>query len=307
MNLSGADLASLESFSIANNPLTNVILADATLSQRAFNTLMTSIAQSPGVLTIDMSGVDFINVSDLSVMYWVYLYMPALEELSLAGATNLDGGQVLLLTAELASLAWLDVTGLWGSFDVGTQSALDAWDAVEGNVLVTGQRLAVSAQLDVTWVYQNTPVITQDRHMVTLAISVDDDPYGNSQYTTQVSKVSGPGDVTCQATADPGVWQILGSRRGEGLAGEVTLEILVAGVDVGGEGAATRALTVRLLGDVDGNGGAEPGDVTALILALNGTPPAGYHPNAFDLDANGGAEPGDVQILMNVLNGLPVP
>ena len=167
--------------------------------------------------------------------------------------------------------------------------------------------LTVSAQLDVDWVYQNTPLTTQDRHMATLTISVDADPNGNSQYTTLVTKLSGPGDVTCQATGDPLVWEIVGSRRGEGSTGEVTLEVLVTGLDVGGEGSTTRILTVRLLGDVDGNGAPEPGDVQLLINKLNGIPTPGYDDRAFDLDANGGAEPGDVQVLMNILNGLPVP
>jgi len=309
MNLSSADPSFLEHFSIVGNPLTNVLLADATFGQTVFNALMdggggaTGIAELSGVLALDMSGVDFANVSDLSKMYT----MDDLETLSLAGATNLDGGQVVLLTGELDSLSWLDVGGLWYSFDAGTQSALILWDAVEGNTLVTGQPLAVSAQLDVTWVYQNTPVVTQDRHRIALAISVDDDPNGNSKYETLVTKLSGPGDVTCQATADPLVWEIVGSRREEGLAGELTLEVLVAGVDLGGEGATTVPLTVRLLGDVDDNGGAEPSDVSLLILKLNGVPPGGYHDNAFDLDGNGGAEPGDVSILINILNGQLVP
>ena len=59
----------------------------------------------------------------------------------------------------------------------------------------------------------------------------------------------------------------------------------------------------HILGDVDGNGGAEPGDVSLLINKLNGLGNGGLHDNAFDVDANGGAEPGDVSILINVLNG----
>ena len=56
-----------------------------------------------------------------------------------------------------------------------------------------------------------------------------------------------------------------------------------------------------------GASAAEPGDVSLLIMKLNGLPPAGMHDRAFDIDANGGAEPGDVQVLINILNGLPVP
>ena len=90
--------------------------------------------------------------------------------------------------------------------------------------------------------------------------------------------------------------------------GNVGLEILVAGVDVGGGGSTSTTLTVRPLGDVGGNGGAEPGDVSLLINKLNGFSNwPGISDRAFDLDANGAAEPGDVSILINILNGQPVP
>ena len=139
MNLGSANLPSLDTFDIAGNPLANVLLADAALSQTSFNTLMdgghltyTGIAELPGVLNLDMSGVDFAGIPDLSTMYSA----DDLEQLSLAGATNLGGTQVVPLTVELDSLNWLDVTGPWDSFDAGTQSSLNAWDAVEGNTLV---------------------------------------------------------------------------------------------------------------------------------------------------------------------------
>ncbi len=139
MNLGSANLPSLVICDIASNPLANVLLADAALSQTSFNTIMdgghltyTGIAELPGVLNLDMSGVDFAGIPDLSTMYSA----DDLEQLSLAGATNLGGTQVVPLTVELDSLNWLDVTGPWDSFDAGTQSSLNAWDAVEGNTLV---------------------------------------------------------------------------------------------------------------------------------------------------------------------------
>ena len=140
MNLSSANLSSLQRFSIDGSPLTDVLLANTTLSQTAFNVLMdggtsglAGIANISGVLALDMSGVDFVGISDLSTMYG----MDDLEELLLAGATNLDGSQVVTLSVELDSLAWLNVAGLWDSFDTGTQISLNAWDAIEGNTLVT--------------------------------------------------------------------------------------------------------------------------------------------------------------------------
>jgi len=150
MDLSSADLPSLDSFSVAfstvgSNPLTTVLLADATLSLWGFNAVMdggelsgdwcTGIAELPGVLILDMSGVDFAGISDVSRMYYDD-GMDDLEKLLLAGATNLDGGQVVSLTVEIDSMNWLDVTGLWDSFDLGAQGSLNAWDAVPGNTLI---------------------------------------------------------------------------------------------------------------------------------------------------------------------------
>ena len=139
MNLSNAVLSSLQYFGIDENPLTTVFLADATLNQTGFNVMMdgghsttVGIAELPGVLSLDMSSVDFGPISDLSKMYT----MDDLEELLLVGATNIDGTQLSLLPAELDSLAFLDVTGPWNTFDSLTQNSLNAWDAVDGNTLV---------------------------------------------------------------------------------------------------------------------------------------------------------------------------
>lgn len=140
INLSGSDLSSLRWFEIAFNPLKSVLLADATLSQTTYDAIMNGgssrnigIAEMGGVLTLDMSGVDFAGILDLSAMYG----MDDLEELLLVGAINLDGGDLCLLTGELDSLNWLDITGAWDGFDVGAQDWLNTWDDVEGNTLVT--------------------------------------------------------------------------------------------------------------------------------------------------------------------------
>jgi len=74
--------------------------------------------------------------------------MDDLEKLLLAGATNLDGGQVVSLTGELDSMNWLDVRGLWDSFDVAPQGSLNAWDAVPGNTLITAEPVAGDADYD---------------------------------------------------------------------------------------------------------------------------------------------------------------
>ena len=133
MDLRGANVASLRYFSIEGNPLRHVLLSDVTFSQRAFDAVLGSVAMVSGVQTLDLSGVDFATVSDFSAMY----EMDDLWKLLLVDATNLPGGRVVTLAEELDSLSWLNVTGLWDSFDAGSQAALWAWDAIPGNTLIT--------------------------------------------------------------------------------------------------------------------------------------------------------------------------
>ena len=170
----------------------------------------------------------------------------------------------------------------------------------------------VATANDLDWVYQNTPgTLANGGHRLPLTVTVTD-LGDNTRATVAVAKLpaSGPGEVTIEDDpgGDPMVKHILGGLRSDGIAGtgQLVLEVTVSG-DVTGAQTAVLPFTARRLGDVDGNGGAEPGDVSALILALNGTPVAGVTAEAVDLDANGGAEPGDVSILINVLNGLPIP
>ena len=176
---------------------------------------------------------------------------------------------------------------------------------------VAGQpTIEVLTEDDLDWVYQNTAgTLSRNGHKVALTVNVLD-LNGNASVTVTVEKVpaSGTGEVTVEDTADPLVKQIVGSLRTDGIAGSgsLTLEVTATG-DVAGQADVEVPFTCRRLGDIDGNGGPEPGDISLLVMKLNGVPPAGYDDRAFDLDANGGAEPGDVQILINILNGLPVP
>jgi Leucine-rich repeat (LRR) protein len=141
LNMEGAEFSELDYFDIGGNTnLTSVSLKNAVLNQRAMEGLshgtvspFIGIAELPGIYELDMSGVDFSLITDLSSLYT----MDDLEELLLAGASNLDGAQVSALTGELDSLNWLDVTGPWDTFGAGVQSSLNAWDAIEGNTLVT--------------------------------------------------------------------------------------------------------------------------------------------------------------------------
>ena len=167
--------------------------------------------------------------------------------------------------------------------------------------------LSVLADLDRDWVYQNATATTGGRHKVVLALLVEDDPYGNSTYQVIVTQVGGPGAVTIESTDDPLVWLIGGGNVNTEAPGDVVLAISVEGIECGGTGSAECLLTVRLLGDIDGNGVAEPDDLSLLTNALNGTPDPALDPAAFDLDADGAIQPSDVLPMVSILNGQPVP
>ena len=140
LDLHGSNLSSLSVFDIADNPVTEVCLSNATLSQSTFDVLMnggfinsgTGIAELEGIVKLDMSGVDFSGISDFSEMFT----MDDLEILLLPDATNLDGTDVVAFLSELDSLKWLDVVGLWEGFDESTQDSLLAWDSIAGNFLL---------------------------------------------------------------------------------------------------------------------------------------------------------------------------
>jgi hypothetical protein len=166
--------------------------------------------------------------------------------------------------------------------------------------------LEVSSATDWDWVYQNTPLVTQDRHRILLTISVDEDLNGNTSYTTLVTQSAGPGDVKPVETADPMVWKVLGGRRGEGAVGAATLDVRVGGEPYGGEGSASAAVTVRPLGDIDGNTLVNALDKLQLNLRLNGVTTA--HPErAFDLDGDGAVSGSDKLQMNRILNTVPVP
>ncbi|MBN2584972.1 MAG: M28 family peptidase [Planctomycetes bacterium] len=170
------------------------------------------------------------------------------------------------------------------------------------------EAIAATAATDVSWVYQNTLVGTKGRHRAVMTIHVTDDPNGNAHYAVAVTvDPTSTGSVTLQSTANPLVWYVLGGTHDVAPVGNVKLNVTITGTDHGGSGKASAALTVRLLGDINVDGGVEPSDMSLLINDLNGMPlPAGYESRQFDLDANGGAEPGDLSLLINILNGLPV-
>ena len=173
--------------------------------------------------------------------------------------------------------------------------------------------LGVSAALDWNWTYQNAPTTTQGRQQCVLTISVTSDPHGNSSYSAAVTRnPSSTGQVVITSTAAPLVWHIKGGQHGADPIGSVTLDITVTGNQHGGTGATTAGLSVRLLGDVDADGGLD-GDGKAQMNRRLNSLSVSYPDRAFNLTGNldGLGNPsidGDDKAVMNrLLNSLVIP
>jgi len=152
--------------------------------------------------------------------------------------------------------------------------------------------------------YQNAPQSTQDRHKVVLTISVSEDYNGNSSYSATVVKSGGTGDVTIQSTANPLIWNLVGSRIGVGGTGTCNLSVLVVG-NVGGAGSAATSVKVRVFADIDDNNIVGLTDKVELNKRLNGLP-VGQPDRAFNLDGDAAVGLGDKVLMNKVLNGLPI-
>jgi hypothetical protein len=160
---------------------------------------------------------------------------------------------------------------------------------------------------DRDWVYQNIPAtLANGGHRVGLTATVLDFN-GNSRVTFTARKApgSGPGEVTFQAQTEPGRWMVYGSDYALRASGLLEIEVICQGNYWPTPTIKSAPMKCEKLGDIDGNGGAEPTDVSLLVNRLNGMPtPTGIDPLRFDLDLNGGPEPGDLSLLIVILNGM---
>jgi len=167
--------------------------------------------------------------------------------------------------------------------------------------------IQASTDDDRHWVYQNIPVsLANGGHRVGLTATVLD-LNGNTGVTLAARKQpgSGTGEVDVVAEAVAGRWTLYGSGYALGAWGPLVIEVVCQGNLWPTPTVVTVPMTCVKLGDIDGNGGAEPTDMSLLINRLNGiTTPAEIDALRFDLDRNGGAEPGDLSLLVVILNGM---
>jgi len=200
--------------------------------------------------------------------------------------------------------------------------------------------LSITAYTSTTWVYQNTPVTTQDRHQISLTVSATD-TWPNNTYTVTIAQ-TGPGVVTPTRTwiagttltptgLAPVVWTVPASTTFSGylvggrvsgtvngapnikLTGSCALTITVQGDQSGPANLATAqaTITVRPLGAISGGSTVSPtNDKKWLNGRLNGQAPyTSYDSNIYNLDGHSGATSPNqkTKVLNLVLNGTIVP
>jgi len=168
--------------------------------------------------------------------------------------------------------------------------------------------VSVATEDGLDWVYENIPAsLERGGHRVGLTVTVNDLNGNDSVAVTLRKKAdSGPGETVFADGATDLEKLILGSDRNKEspTTGDLVIEVVCQGNRAAEPTTVEVPFKVRPLGDLDGNGGAEPTDMSLLINKLNGMDTSGFHKYAFDLDKNGGSEPTDLSLLVNILNGV---
>jgi len=172
--------------------------------------------------------------------------------------------------------------------------------------------ISISAALDYSWVYQNTPGTLASPlgpHKSILTVTIQNSG-GSAAFTTSLTQTGGSGAVT--VVADPGgnplVKLIEGGLRSNDVAGvgSAQLHVAVTG-NLGNAGAADLAITVRRLGDINGNGDLAGAGRNLLNLRLDQLSVGGLPDRAFDLNHDGYVDTADRVLLNKILNGQTVP
>jgi hypothetical protein len=201
----------------------------------------------------------------------------------------------------------------------------------------TAETLDLTVTTPSTWLYQNTPGTTFDRHVLPLTINVTTDTWSNATFSVTAAQTgpgvvvpsltfvasNGTGAVTPTSnfvfTGSSAKFYLVGGRVLNGLVnssgnvaltGSCTVTVTVVG-DVSGPGnLATASVTVfvRKLGDVDGNGKIQIGDENYITQYIaTGAAPAGIDPAALDVVGNGKIQIADENVITWAIAGQVIP
>ncbi len=145
LNLAEADFSSLTDFDVARNVnLTRVSLESAVLNQTSLAASMdggidpyrTGIGELGGITELDLSGIDFGNITDLAPLY----VMDDLTDLWLVDTLNLGASDLDVLLDNLDTIEGTGTEGVlhltqanYDAFNLAGGDLLAAWDAEPGH------------------------------------------------------------------------------------------------------------------------------------------------------------------------------
>jgi len=150
LNLAEANFSSLETFDISNVNLASVSLKNAVVNQESLSVLLdggdwtigstsrffSGIGDLDGIAELDLSGIDFANVTDLAPLY----VMDDLTDLWLADTQNIDAADLDFLLDNLETIEGTDTEGTlymtqadFNAFNTAGNGLLATWDAEPGH------------------------------------------------------------------------------------------------------------------------------------------------------------------------------
>ena len=145
LNFEGADFSSLAGFDVTNNTnIARASLKNAILTQKALAAIVaansykdgTGIGYLPGVTELDLSGIDFAAITDLSPLY----LMDHVTDLWLADVLHLDADELDVLLDNMAAMEDPNVEGVlyvtqadYDAFNAAGGGKLALWDAEAGH------------------------------------------------------------------------------------------------------------------------------------------------------------------------------
>lgn len=127
LNLSQANFSSLDKFSVLGSGVTSVTLENAVLNQGSLAAVSDGIASFPSLTELDLSGIDFAAITDLSPLY----VLDDLTDLWLVDTVSLDAADLDVL---LNNLDTIEGTATEGILHM-TQANFDALNIAGGDLL----------------------------------------------------------------------------------------------------------------------------------------------------------------------------